>query len=286
VLINTDNMPDVGNYLYQPYEGVVSQYPRHVLGQDSIDELVERDEYRMFKKAVTARMQRDGELHAFLMNEGGPAFRAETAEERQEREEAEARYQAELREKAKDVPVLMARALKKLVTSLPEREEGHDKGPYLSPNAEQLNGWLGRALSDLVEAGELAPEVKQGGPNLVVAVFMDEVERAREASKIRNRDYRRLMGHAMSAAAMDEAMVKSLVARFAESKHFRREITEESEYYLKSYEKKQRDETVHMAANFKLLMKALPEDVRAEIKAANKKEKKKKERKEERQQQG
>ena len=31
-LISTRGFPDVANYLYEPYEGVVSEYPRHELG--------------------------------------------------------------------------------------------------------------------------------------------------------------------------------------------------------------------------------------------------------------
>lgn len=69
--IATDSFPDVGRYLYAPYEGVVSRFPHHTLGQDAIEELIPRPEYERFKDAVYARMQRDLELHRFLTRELG-----------------------------------------------------------------------------------------------------------------------------------------------------------------------------------------------------------------------
>ena len=167
-VITTEHMPDVATYLYQPYEGIVSQYPRHVLGTNSIDELVERDEYRQFKKAVGERMKRDKGLHDFLMKEGGPAFRSESAAEVKARLADEARKAAAIRENAAALPGIMKKELRKLVGALPERTEGHDKGPYLSESAEQLNGWLAQALGDFGEAAKVAPELKRGGTNQVV----------------------------------------------------------------------------------------------------------------------
>ena len=96
---------------------------------------------------------------------------------------------------------------------------------------------------------------------------MDEVERARAADKIRNRDYRRLMGHAIGAAKMDAEMVEGLVTRFKTSKYFAREVTTESKYYLEG-PKKEREETANMPAHFKVLVKALPASARAAMKAA------------------
>jgi hypothetical protein len=166
--ISTGPMPDVGTYLYAPYEGIVSEYPRHVLGHDRISQLVQRNAYVRFKAAVLERMKRDKGLHRFLMQEGGPAFRSESPAERQARIETEAREARELAElkkqkelerreaaarraevmieKAKALPETMKTTLGKMIESLPERSGGHEKGPYLSESAKQLNTWLGKSL--------------------------------------------------------------------------------------------------------------------------------------------
>jgi hypothetical protein len=143
------------------------------------------------------------------------------------------------------------------VSKLPPRADGHDKGPYLSENAADMNDWLKDMLKANTEVNEMLPEKEQNGPNLVVHEFMDQVEVARREGKIRNRDYRRLMGHSLSYATMDEPMLKSLVDRFESSKHFRREVTEQSEYYLEGHSKK-REETAQMREHFLILQKRLP----------------------------
>jgi hypothetical protein len=65
-IIPIDDFPDVGKYLFAPYEGVVSEFPRHVLGASPMSELKERRQYRSFKKAVLERMKRDRTLHRFI----------------------------------------------------------------------------------------------------------------------------------------------------------------------------------------------------------------------------
>jgi len=72
--ISTQRFPDVGGYMYAPYEGVVSEFPRHVLGNDPITALKPRGAYVRFKAAMLERMKRDKALHRFLRDEGGPAF--------------------------------------------------------------------------------------------------------------------------------------------------------------------------------------------------------------------
>ena len=68
-VIDTNKYPEVGKFLSHPYEHVVSQYDRHVLGQNTLEDLVERPGYRAFKTAMLKRMQRDEKLDRFLTQE-------------------------------------------------------------------------------------------------------------------------------------------------------------------------------------------------------------------------
>ena len=65
-VVDTNRYPEVDKFLDYPYEHVVSEYERHVLGQDDIAALVPRPEYRAFKDAMRERMIRDDKLDAFL----------------------------------------------------------------------------------------------------------------------------------------------------------------------------------------------------------------------------
>jgi hypothetical protein len=64
--INTARFPEVDNFLYAPYEGVVSPFDRHVPSQDALDTLTWRPEYERFKAAITKRIVRDAILDRFL----------------------------------------------------------------------------------------------------------------------------------------------------------------------------------------------------------------------------
>jgi hypothetical protein len=75
--ISTQRFSDVGEYLTYPYEGVVSEFPRHLIGTHPISALRPRAAYGKFKAAMLERMKRDRELDRFLHTEGGPAFAAE-----------------------------------------------------------------------------------------------------------------------------------------------------------------------------------------------------------------
>jgi hypothetical protein len=65
-VVDTSKYPEVGKFLNHPYEHVVSEYDRHVLGRNTIEQLVPRPEYRQFKGAMLERMKRDDKLDAFL----------------------------------------------------------------------------------------------------------------------------------------------------------------------------------------------------------------------------
>ena len=65
-VIDTNKYPEVGTFLGYPYEHVVSQYDRHVLGQNTPDQLIERPQYNEFKSAIGERMKRDPVLDKFL----------------------------------------------------------------------------------------------------------------------------------------------------------------------------------------------------------------------------
>jgi hypothetical protein len=65
-LVNVSAYPEVARFLGPPYEHVVSEYDRHVLGTNKPEHLVPRPEYQQFKAAMFERMQRDEKLDAFL----------------------------------------------------------------------------------------------------------------------------------------------------------------------------------------------------------------------------
>ena len=54
--------PDVGRYLYSPYEGVVSEYERHVPGSDTLETVLPRPAYQQYRAAVMDRMREDRSL--------------------------------------------------------------------------------------------------------------------------------------------------------------------------------------------------------------------------------
>jgi hypothetical protein len=244
-----------------PYYEAVAEWPQHRIGPN-VGIPQRRQEYTAYKTQMRERMMRDAQLDEFLdknvrselVSESPEEEKARVAEEKQ----AEQKKVADRLEKARAFKTVFTKKLGELVANLPLRADGHDKGPYLSENAVAMNDFLKEALDHQAEVNEALPSNERSGPNLVVREFMDRIEDARKEGKIRNRDYRRLMGHALSYAAMDEPMLKSLVARFESSKHFRREVTEESDYYLNSHASKAREETAQMAAHFQILQKRLP----------------------------
>jgi hypothetical protein len=250
-----------------PYYEAVAEWPQHRI-TPTAQIPSRRNDYQTYKKFLKERMIRDSELDTFLDKHISSELHVLTKEE----QEAELKLQAEqlkkeqallLKEKealvktAQAFPAKMKKDLTALINQLSVHEDT-EKHPYFSPNATQLNAWLQQAFKDQAAAGQLAPEVTAAGPNLVVRTFVDAVEQARIANKIRNRDYRRLVGHAMSAANMDKALVAYFVKLYGASKYLRRELTEETDYYLEGHSKKDPNETVNMAANFKILQASLP----------------------------
>lgn len=65
-VIDTNDSPIVSQFLWDPYEGVFSEYERHVIGEDDIDGLRKQPEYRKYQKALERRMARDQTLERML----------------------------------------------------------------------------------------------------------------------------------------------------------------------------------------------------------------------------
>ena len=81
-VIDTAPFPEVNKFFTEPYEDVVSEFPRHGPGKDPIAVLDSPlPQYKQYRDALMQRMQRDGELHKFLTSKGGPAFRKGLAAE-------------------------------------------------------------------------------------------------------------------------------------------------------------------------------------------------------------
>ncbi len=259
------------------YEAV-AEFPHHRIAPN-LQPPERRKEYIGYKNAMLERMRRDPELDAFLDKHARAALQEESAQEKAARAADQAReaaaQRAEVRgERAKGLlqarsfPKQMRKTIDELVAKMPLGPEGHDSGPYLRENGEALNDWLQQAVARRAEIEGEVPSVKRAGPNLVASVFMDKVEQARSEKKLRNRDYRRLMGHALSVAVMDAEMLESLANRFDSSQHFRREIIDEADYYLGSHAKMARPETANMAAGYQALLSHLSASARAQAQAA------------------
>jgi hypothetical protein len=258
ILFNYNTHPELER-VSMPYYEEIAEWPEHRIAPN-VGIPQRRQEYTAYKKQMRERMMRDAELDQFLdVNIRSELESSEEQAARLAEEKAAVERKAAARiAKARAFKTAFQEQLAELVGKLPKRADGHDKGPYLSDNAHDMNDWLKDILKAHAEVNEVLPADERTGPNLVVGAFMDQIERAREERKIRNRDYRRLMGHALSYATMDEPMLKSLVERFESSKHFHREISEESDYYLNAHADKKREETAHMRAHFQILQKHLP----------------------------
>ena len=262
--------PELERISMAHYEDI-AEYPHHRIAPN-MNPPARRATYDKYKAHMLERMKRDPVLDAFLDANLKSELKEESAEEKAARVALEAKEEAAriavAREKeharvaeAEAFPTDSKKRIDALVEKLPElgEVEGH---PYFTDNAEAMNGWLQKALTVREQAAKLAPSLQKAGPNLVVTMFMDKVQQARVEKKIRNRDYRRLMGHAMSAAVMDAPMLQSLVSRYQASKYFQTELSQEREYYLSAPNKKSRpattSETANMAAHFLLLQAQLP----------------------------
>jgi hypothetical protein len=76
-VINTAPFPEVDRFYVNPYENVVSEYPRHAPGYNKLSELGKpRPEYGQYRKALLRRMQRDRTLDTFLGTKAGAAFQS------------------------------------------------------------------------------------------------------------------------------------------------------------------------------------------------------------------
>ncbi len=246
VPILTTPFPDVANYLSPPFEGVVSEFPRHVLGSDSLRDLVQRKEYVQYKSAVAERMKRDQRFHNFLVTKLGVPNRAETSAERMTRlgpeEAAEAERLAGVRRLAqkqrrellavaklakaqqiaedlalvplvqreveRGVPATLALLLLKLPSSNRRPAEN-----TITDNARKLYEWLSVAFATPSNGRQSTKPMTAVARNALVITFLDQLETALQERKISSLEYRWLMGHASTEAVMNPRMHRSLMAR-------------------------------------------------------------------------
>ena len=79
-VIDTTPFPEVNRFLGDPYEGVVSEFPRHGPGTHRIEVLdAPLAQFQQYREALLQRMKRDEGLRHFLETEGGPAFQDDGA---------------------------------------------------------------------------------------------------------------------------------------------------------------------------------------------------------------
>lgn len=75
-VVNTTPFPELDKFPWDPYENVVSEYPRHVPTTNGFGVLdTPRAEYQQLRDGLMQRMLRDPELDHFLKTEAGPAFK-------------------------------------------------------------------------------------------------------------------------------------------------------------------------------------------------------------------
>ena len=65
--IDTTPFPSLATFA-TAREGVISEYPRHIIGMDAKSELAPRHEYTQFRRALAGRMGRDADLDSFLVD--------------------------------------------------------------------------------------------------------------------------------------------------------------------------------------------------------------------------
>lgn len=212
----------------------------------------------MFRQAIMNRMQADTELDKALTEIGG--VREVTPEARRQAKAAAAagrKQQAAELVELRRYPTTIKADAKNMLGSLGARGEGHKQGPYLGENGTVVNAWLVSAIAKHEKASEASVAARQAGPNQVTLFFITEVlEHALAGNQIRNRDYRRLLGHALGFSVMDGPMLSALAKHFEKSSAMQRELTHEAEYYQQG-SSKQPAGTEQMAANYTALMTTL-----------------------------
>ena len=124
----------------------------------------------------------------------------------------------------------------------------------LQESGEKLNTWLVQAVQRQKKAEGVSAAARREGPNELTLHFITHVlEKAVAGNKIRKRDYRRMLGHALGFSTMDGEMLAALGAHYRKSPNMQRELTEEAEYYLGG-SKYQPAGTENMSANYQSLM--------------------------------
>ncbi len=264
--IDLTSLHEVQQFLNPPYEGTVAQHVRHQLNHGFREAiLTERPAYKAFRDGLLERMKRDTDLDHFLTEEvrvTTPPTKAEVAALLHERKAALASDRQKIAHKVRELrrsTAYLKKEVEDLVAGLAERAEGHDKGPYLEESGEKLNAWLVQAVERHKKAEGVSEAARREGPNEMTLHFITHVlDKALAENKIRKRDYRRLLGHALGFSTMDEKMRAALGAHYRKSPDMQRELTEEAEYYL-SGSKHQPAGTENMSANYKSLMAGIGE---------------------------
>ncbi len=235
-IISTTSFNDVDNYLGGIYEDRIAENHRHAPGHHAMSELdTPRPEWGQFRQAIAKRQQADHDLDRALNEIGG--VQEDTPAARQTRKAAQI---AERTQQAKEIvklrkfPTEMKKEAERMLTGLPERAEGHDKGPYLGENGSTVNEWLVASVAAQKEAQKVSRGARDEGANQVTRYFITDVlEKALANKQIRKRDYRRLLGHALGFSFMDKEMLGALAKHYKKSPDMRRELTENAEYYQK-----------------------------------------------------
>jgi hypothetical protein len=263
--IDTGGWRDFSRYITGKYEGNwqpgivgtwgIAEHEKHSMTPDAEPPTLTNPNYASFRQAVMARMEQDQELDAFLRDTIGVRSQAEETSNARKVEMAVERHKrAQEIVALRKYPTRMKQSALKLVAGLPQRTDSHSKGPYLSENGQAINAWLMDSLTERVQADQVSAAVRGAGPNLVTRPFIEEtLEDALRDNKIRNRDYRRLLGHALGRSVMNDEMLESLTRHFKDSAAMQRELTGNSEFYLEG-SKHQPAGTENMRANYKKLM--------------------------------
>ncbi len=202
--ISTGRFPEVAKYNQPSYEGIVSQYPRHVLGVNAIEDLVEQPGFGLYKAALKKRMQEDTELHRFLTEELGVKITPNiemAVRERLAREEAQRQERARIQFErvVRTYPVIPLGSLKALIAILPVVRD-RKRPTTLTPNAVRLANWLERGMVERRKVAEVDQAVAEQGPQFLTRPFVREAERALREYKIQPHDYRLLQEAALRAS--------------------------------------------------------------------------------------
>jgi hypothetical protein len=264
--INTTSWSDFSNYFGGKYEGSwdpenggpgIGEHQRHEMGPGVEPPTVTNPSYAKFRKALLARMQKDEELDGFLAKGEGMTAKVDPFVDltalRNAREAELKTPPARLAQRAR---ALVAKLGRMEPRELPRRQVSsyYDgvKLPSLSENGKQLADWLSSALEGRTNAVQR---------NQVTLFFVGEtLETALHNGKIDRGDYQRLLGQALAATTMDDAMLGLIRVRYKESSAMRAELRAGVEVFMRaerySYGRITKREQ-SMTNNYKFLMAKL-----------------------------